>query len=121
MQSMTFIFDEVDAGVGGVAAVELGKRLALLAKSSQVIVVTHLAQVAAFANVQFVVRKKIKSAADSGADSSADSSENSSFADTTVSKLDEISRQSEIARMLSGSQSQASLDHAKELLENSKV
>ena len=120
-QSMTFIFDEVDAGVGGVAAVELGKRLALLAKSSQVIVVTHLAQVAAFANVQFVVRKKIKSAADSGADSSADSGENSSFADTTVSKLDEISRQSEIARMLSGSQSQASLDHAKELLENSKV
>lgn len=120
-QSMTFIFDEVDAGVGGVAAVELGKRLALLAKSSQVIVVTHLAQVAAFANVQFVVRKKIKSAADSVADSSADSGENSSFADTTVSKLDEISRQSEIARMLSGSQSQASLDHAKELLENSKV
>lgn len=120
-QSMTFIFDEVDAGVGGVAAVELGKRLALLAKSSQVIVVTHLAQVAAFANVQFVVRKKIKSEVDSGADSSADSGENSSFADTTVSKLDEISRQSEIARMLSGSQSQASLDHAKELLENSKV
>lgn len=120
-QSMTFIFDEVDAGVGGVAAVELGKRLALLAKSAQVIVVTHLAQVAAFANVQFVVRKKIGSAADSRADSSADSGENSSFADTTVTKLDEISRQSEIARMLSGSQSQASLDHAKELLENSKV
>ncbi|RFT30894.1 DNA repair protein RecN, partial [Gardnerella vaginalis] len=49
--SMTFIFDEVDAGVGGVAAVELGKRLAQLAKSSQVIVVTHLAQVASFADV----------------------------------------------------------------------
>ena len=87
--------------------------MALLAKSAQVIVVTHLAQVAAFANVQFVVRKKIESA--------ADSDDNSSFADTTVTKLDEISRQSEIARMLSGSQSQASLDHAKELLENSKV
>ena len=112
-QSMTFIFDEVDAGVGGVAAVELGKRLALLAKSAQVIVVTHLAQVAAFANVQFVVRKKIESA--------ADSDDNSSFADTTVTKLDEISRQSEIARMLSGSQSQASLEHARELLKTSKI
>lgn len=116
-QSMTFIFDEVDSGVGGVAAVELGKRLALLAKSAQVIVVTHLAQVASFADVQFVVRKKIEGLADSGVDSSADSG----FADTTVSKLDDLGRQSEIARMLSGSQSQASLDHAKELLENSNL
>ena len=46
----TFIFDEVDAGVGGASAIEIGKRLARLAESSQVIVVTHLAQVAAFAS-----------------------------------------------------------------------
>ena len=45
----TFVFDEVDAGVGGAAAIEIGRRLARLAESSQVIVVTHLAQVAAFA------------------------------------------------------------------------
>ena len=54
----TFIFDEVDAGVGGKAAVELGKRLARLARSAQVIVVTHLAQVASWADAQFVVTKE---------------------------------------------------------------
>lgn len=54
---MTFIFDEVDAGVGGKAAVELGRRLARLARTSQVIVVTHLAQVASWADAQFVVTK----------------------------------------------------------------
>ena len=57
-KNMTFIFDEVDAGVGGAAAVELGKRLAKLAKHSQVIVVTHLPQVASFADAQYAVQKK---------------------------------------------------------------
>ena len=52
----TFVFDEVDAGVGGKAAVEVGHRLAILARSAQVIVVTHLAQVAAFADRHLVVR-----------------------------------------------------------------
>ena len=53
----TFVFDEVDAGVGGKAAVEVGRRLALLARTAQVIVVTHLPQVAAFADQHLVVRK----------------------------------------------------------------
>lgn len=117
--SMTFIFDEVDAGVGGVAAVELGKRLAQLAKSSQVIVVTHLAQVASFADVQFVVRKSFSDSSVSG-DSSNDF-DSSLVVDTTVTKLDDSQREQEIARMLSGSQSQASLEHARELLKTSKI
>ena len=54
---MTFIFDEVDAGVGGKAAVELGARLAELAQSAQVLVVTHLPQVASWADEQYVVAK----------------------------------------------------------------
>lgn len=54
---MTFIFDEVDAGVGGKAAVELGARLAKLAQSAQVLVVTHLPQVASWADEQYVVAK----------------------------------------------------------------
>ncbi len=117
--SMTFIFDEVDAGVGGVVAVELGKRLAQLAKSSQVIVVTHLAQVASFADVQFVVRKSFSDSSVSG-DSSNDFN-SSLVVDTTVTKLDDSQREQEIARMLSGSQSQASLEHARELLKTSKI
>ena len=54
---MTFIFDEVDAGVGGRTAVELGRRLARLARHAQVIVVTHLPQVASWAQRQYVVSK----------------------------------------------------------------
>ena len=53
----TFVFDEVDAGVGGSAALDVGARLAALARTAQVVVVTHLAQVAAFADRHLVVRK----------------------------------------------------------------
>ena len=53
----TFVFDEVDAGVGGAAAVEVGRRLARLARSAQVLVVTHLPQVAAYADRHVVVAK----------------------------------------------------------------
>ena len=53
----TFLFDEVDAGVGGKAAVEVGRRLARLARSAQVVVVTHLPQVAAFADRHLLVRE----------------------------------------------------------------
>lgn len=108
---MTFIFDEVDAGVGGKAAVELGKRLAQLAKHAQVIVVTHLPQVASFANVQFAVQKK----------QSGNIADNDIFdgVDTTVTKLEGIAREQEIARMLDGSESQTSLEHARELLNTS--
>ena len=105
---MTFIFDEVDAGDGGKAAVELGRRLARLARTSQVIVVTHLAQVASWADAQFVVTK---GASDGG----------QSAVTTTVAEVCGDARAHEIARMLSGSESEASLDHARELLASSSL
>ena len=105
--AMTFIFDEVDAGVGGKSAVELGRRLARLARVAQVIVVTHLAQVASWADAQFVVSK--------GGDPSADG------VSTTVHEVREEERVAEIARMLSGSESETSLDHARELLAESRL
>ena len=105
--AMTFIFDEVDAGVGGKSAVELGRRLARLARVAQVIVVTHLAQVASWADAQFVVSK--------GGDPSADG------VATTVHEVREEERVAEIARMLSGSESETSLDHARELLAESRL
>lgn len=114
-EMMTFIFDEVDSGVGGVAAVELAKRLAQLAKSAQVIVVTHLPQVASFADCQFAVQKTIP-ANTSNNSNSADLQ----FADTTVTKLNAKAREQEIARMLAGSESQTSLEHARELIETSR-
>lgn len=98
----TMIFDEVDAGVGGAAAVELGRRLRELARSTQVIVVTHLPQVAAFADHQIRIFK------DSSGGVSASS----------VSVLNQAQRQQELARMLSGNESsEIALSHAKELLE----
>lgn len=101
---MTFIFDEVDAGVGGKTAVELGARLAKLAQSAQVIVVTHLPQVASWADEQYVV---VKGEMDDG-----------SIA-TTINQVRGEARVHEIARMLSGSESEASLEHAEELLKSS--
>jgi len=102
----TFVFDEVDAGVGGKAAAEVGRRLAVLARSTQVIVVTHLAQVAAFADTHLVVTK---SAGDSG----------------TVTGVRPVSgddRVRELARMLSGQdESEAARRHAVELLATSDV
>jgi DNA repair protein RecN (Recombination protein N) len=97
----TFVFDEVDAGVGGKAAVEVGRRLARLARTSQVIVVTHLPQVAAFADRQLLVRKQ--------SDGSVTSS--------GVAVLDESERRRELARMLSGLEdSELGQAHADELL-----
>ncbi len=98
----TFIFDEVDAGVGGAAALEIGRRLARLAETSQVIVVTHLAQVAAFATQHLNVVK----------DRSGD------FTETSVRVLAGDERLAEIARLLSGmSDSANALSHAQELLD----
>ncbi|KAB7788628.1 DNA repair protein RecN [Bifidobacterium cebidarum] len=107
---MTFIFDEVDAGVGGKAAAELGKRLARLARTSQVIVVTHLAQVASWADSQFVVTKI-----------PPDADDDAIGVVTTVDGVTDEARVHEIARMLSGSESEASLDHARELLKESSL
>ena len=101
---MTFIFDEVDAGVGGKTAVELGARLAKLAQSALVIVVTHLPQVASWADEQYVVAKG--------------EMDDGSIA-TTINQVRGEARVHEIARMLSGSESEASLEHAEELLKSS--
>ncbi|MFM6963247.1 MAG: DNA repair protein RecN, partial [Micrococcales bacterium] len=98
-------FDEVDAGVGGATAIEVGKRLAQLALRAQVIVVTHLAQVAAFADHHLTVRK------------SADSS----VTESDVSVLVGDERTAELARMLSGlSDSESGNLHAAELLSLAK-
>jgi DNA repair protein RecN (Recombination protein N) len=97
----TLVFDEVDAGIGGATAIAVGRRLAELARTHQVIVVTHLAQVAAFADAHYVVRKLV--AEDS--------------ASTMVAPVEGASRVAEIARMLSGNESEASIAHARELLE----
>jgi len=97
----TYIFDEVDAGVGGKAAIEVGRRLAVLAQHSQVIVVTHLPQVAAWADTHFVVKK----------------SSDGSISQSDVEKLDTQNRIEEIARMLAGLEGSSSArEHAAELL-----
>lgn len=103
--TMTFIFDEVDAGVGGRAAVELGRRLARLAVTAQVIVVTHLPQVASWADRQFVVAK---------------GREGGDAVETLVHQVEGEDREREIARMLAGSESTTSLRHARELLSSSR-
>ncbi|MFS0867759.1 DNA repair protein RecN [Microbacterium sp. 179-B 1A2 NHS] len=97
----TFVFDEVDAGIGGAAAIEVGRRLAKLAENSQVIAVTHLAQVAAFANNHLSVVK----------------ANDGSVTASSVRRLDGADRAAEMARLLSGmADSDAALDHARELL-----
>jgi DNA repair protein RecN (Recombination protein N) len=97
----TFVFDEVDAGVGGKAAVEVGRRLARLARRAQVIVVTHLPQVAAFADTHLVVEK-----ADDG-----------SVTRSGVARLDQPGRVRELSRMLAGLEdSEFGRAHAEELL-----
>ena len=102
----TFIFDEVDAGVGGAAATEVGKRLATLAQNAQVIVVTHLPQVAAFATRHLRVLKSVSD----------------QYTSTDVVRLEGEAVVEELARMLSGlSESESGKTHAKELLELAKA
>jgi DNA repair protein RecN (Recombination protein N) len=97
----TFVFDEVDAGVGGKAAVEVGRRLALLARHAQVLVVTHLPQVAAFADQHVVVVK----------------SDDGSVTTSGLTTLDDTARVRELSRMLAGLEdSDTALAHAEELL-----
>lgn len=99
----TLVFDEVDAGVGGSTAVALADVLADLARTHQVIVVTHLAQVAVRGQAHYVVRK---AAGDDG-----------SMPETDLRKLPADERPAEIARMLSGDATETSLAHAREMLE----
>lgn len=97
----TFVFDEVDAGVGGRVAVEIGRRLARLAEHAQVIVVTHLAQVAAFGDRHYVVAK-----ADDG-----------QVTTSGVHEVTEADRSAELARMMAGlDTTESALAHAEELV-----
>ncbi|MGH3411709.1 MAG: DNA repair protein RecN [Marmoricola sp.] len=101
----TFVFDEVDAGVGGRAAVEVGRRLAALARSAQVLVVTHLPQVAAFADRHVVVRK----------------TDDGSVTTSGLTLLDDDGRVQELSRMLAGLEdSDTALAHAQELLQTAR-
>ena len=104
-EGTTMVFDEVDAGVGGRAAVQIGRRLARLARTHQVIVVTHLPQVAAYADIHLVV--------DSGAGRGKASE---------VRRLDDDDRVAELARMLAGlGESDSGRAHARELLEAARL
>ena len=97
----TVVFDEVDAGIGGQTARAVGELLARLARDRQVLVVTHLPQVAAFASAHFAVTKD----------------EVDGRTVTRVQRLEPAGREAELARMLSGEVTDASLRNARELLE----
>lgn len=96
----TFVFDEVDAGVGGRAALDVGARLAALSRHAQVIVVTHLAQVAAFADRHLAVHK----------------SSDGHITSSGIAVIEGEARVRELARMMAGQESSVALDHARELL-----
>ena len=138
----TFVFDEIDAGVGGRAAREIGRRLARLARRHQVVVVTHLAQVAAWADTQLVVVKETKETKETkgtkeskrakGAGQTQDtaaslgeSQDDAETAEATRTRVVQVvgsERVTELARMLSGHErSEAALRHAAELLEEASM
>jgi len=99
------IFDEVDAGIGGEAGLIIGERLAKLAKKYQVIVVTHLAQVAVWGDAHFVIEKRAEN----------------SVVESSISRASSDARVREVARMLAGqSDSDVALAHARELLEHAQ-
>lgn len=100
------IFDEIDTGVAGATALSIAKKLVLVSRRSQVFVVSHLPQIAAFADQHFVVRKTI------GIDSTS----------TEVLELSENERVTELARMLAGLEgSESAREHAEELLEKARA
>ena len=103
--SPTLIFDEVDAGLGGQTARSVGALLKRLAAHHQVLVVTHLPQVAAFADAQFYVQKVEKAGRTA----------------TRISRLDVSEREAELARMLSGATTETALAHARELLQETQA
>ena len=101
----TLVFDEIDAGVGGSSAIEIGRRLAMLAQTAQVIVVTHLPQVAAFATNHLRIIK----------DTSGEVTE------STITTLTVDERIEEMARLLSGTDSDNARAHAREMLESASL
>ena len=95
------IFDEVDTGIGGRAAEAVGKKLKSLARGAQVLCITHLPQIASFADHHYVIEKR----------------ESAGRAKTNVRRLEAAERTQELARMLSGAKvSETSLKHAEQLL-----
>jgi DNA repair protein RecN (Recombination protein N) len=99
------VFDEVDIGIGGRAAEAVGRKLKALAKRQQVVCITHLPQIAAFADQHFLIEK-----ADKGGRTR-----------TSVRRMEEVEREQEIARMLSGAKlTESSLEHARQLLKSSR-
>jgi DNA repair protein RecN (Recombination protein N) len=101
----TIVFDEVDAGIGGGVAEVVGRKLSELARHHQVICITHLPQIAKFADHHFNIAKKVSKGRTK----------------TTINPLNRQDRYKEIARMLGGEEiTQATLDHAKEMLETEK-
>jgi DNA repair protein RecN (Recombination protein N) len=102
VEGTTMVFDEIDAGVGGRAAVQIGRRLARLARTHQVIVVTHLPQVAAYADTHLVVDAAVATAGEPA---------------SAVRHLADEDRVAELARMLAGlGESDTGRAHARELL-----
>ena len=99
------VFDEIDIGIGGRAAEAVGRKLKMLAKRQQVVCITHLPQIAAFADQHFVIEK----------------SEKGGRTRTTIRRMDEDERAREVARMLSGAKlTETSLEHARQLLKSSR-
>ena len=112
-EGTTMVFDEVDAGVGGRAAVQIGRRLARLARTHQVIVVTHLPQVAAYADVHLVIEGEPAGEKTRGKARAKSSG---------VRRLDDDDRVAELARMLAGlGESDSGRAHARELLDNAQA
>jgi DNA repair protein RecN (Recombination protein N) len=103
--AQTLVFDEIDAGIGGATATLIGKRLAHLARNHQVIVVTHLAQVAVYADKHYIVDKQT----------------HDNEVETMVSAIEDDAREAEIARMLSGDTTDAAREHARELFANAII
>jgi DNA repair protein RecN (Recombination protein N) len=99
------VFDEIDAGIGGATASAVGVRLARLARTAQVVCVTHLAQIASYGDAHVALRKRARGD------------------ETTIAAvvLDGDARRAEIARMLSGDERGVALEHATELISSARA
>jgi DNA repair protein RecN (Recombination protein N) len=99
------VFDEIDIGIGGRAAEAVGRKLKTLSKRQQVVCITHLPQIAAFADQHFVIEK----------------AEKGGRTRTSIRRMEEAEREGEIARMLSGAKlTETSVEHARQLIESSR-
>ena len=101
----TYIFDEIDAGIGGKTARVVAEKFADIAKTTQIIAVSHLAQIAAFADRQFLIEKK----------------EEGGRTFSRIRPLEEVERAGELVRLLGGEQGGSALMHAEELLKNARA